>query len=184
MSSSKINIVPSSKDEILSKYDNIIKTILYQQCSLLLLKFKTLYKISNDNYNKELKNLKLEIDNLNIKLVLKKHIKTPKQKKKVKPTDRCQARTFNYFKILTLKNDKITYGTRCSRSKFKHPQYCYQHIENLPHGNYLEPESNYIKQHFIKEYKLFVKKEKPKTIIKTTNLINSKKTNHHINKHK
>lgn len=175
MSSSKKSNIPSNKDQILATYDNIIKTILYNQCSLLLLKFKALYKLSNDNYNKELKNLKLEIDNLNIKLELKKYIKTPRQKKKVKPNDRCQARTFNYFKILTLKNDKITYGTRCSRSKFNHPQYCYQHIENLPHGNFLEDESKYIKQHFIKEYKLFVKKEKPKTIIKTTNLINSKK---------
>lgn len=150
----------------LLEYENIIKLILKYQCRLMLEKVKCIYNLSIDEYNLELENILKEIDNLKLNINIKKIIKTPKTIKIIKKEDRCTARVFRYFNIIRKTDNDIEYGIQCNRKKLDNNSYCKQHSINLPHGDYYEKPSDYIKLHYIKEYNLYVKKEKPKVVIK------------------
>ena len=106
---------------------------------------------------------------------------TYKEQKKIPADDiRCIARVFDVKKIiykssdtashltndkqLIDKDDKIdlngdlskyTFGRQCYKKHKKDSKYCFIHIRNNPHGNFNEPVSMHIKDHFIKMYKKF-----------------------------
>jgi hypothetical protein len=150
---------------ILSKYDTIIKELLIHQCISLLNKFKCIYKLTDEEYNLEQDNILKEINNLVVNIKIKKLTKTPKIKKEISHEARCTARIFNYHNILRKTDKGIIYGSQCTRAKVPNNKYCKHHLINIPHGDYLEPASDYIKLHYKKEYALYVKKEKPKLVI-------------------
>lgn len=151
---------------VLLKYEKIIKDLLKNQCISLLNKAKCIYRLSDEEYKLELNNIIKEIDKLVININIKKLIKTPKIKKPIKKEDRCTARIFNYHNIIRKTDKGLVYGMQCARAKVSNSSYCKQHMINLPHGDYMEPVSDYIKLHYKKEYSLYVRKEKPKIVIK------------------
>lgn len=158
----------SEAKEQLLKFDSIIKLLLKHQCIMLLRKFKCLYKLSENDYKKEYNNICKQIDVLVIVLTIENYIKISKKISHVPLQNRCSARTFNYNNIITQKGDKIIYGSRCTRQKVSNTKYCKQHNINCPHGDYNDNVSSYIKEHYIKEYKLYIKKEKIKSSINFT----------------
>ena len=153
---------------VLIEYNNIIKLLLKEQCVALLTKFKCIYKLSYDDYKKEYDNIIKQINDLSIQLNFKKYVKAtvPKKKNAIKSANRCSARVFNYNNIITQRSNKLIYGTRCTREKVKDSKYCKQHKIHMPHGDYYDDASAYIKTHYIKEYTLYVRKENPKHVIK------------------
>ena len=156
-----------TKNQLL-EFNNIIKLLLKHQCITLLKKFRCNFNLPNDVYIKECNNIVKQIDKLNIILNIKKYVKTPKKKLVIPLKNRCSARIFNYNNIITQKGDKLIYGSRCTREKLSNSKYCKQHNNHIPHGDYNDIATSYIKEHYIKEYKLYVKKEKPRYIIKFT----------------
>lgn len=157
----------NTKNELL-EFNNIIKLLLQHQCLALLNKFKCNYNLPTDVYKKEYDNIIKQINKLSITLNIKKYVKTPKKKIIIPLQNRCSARIFNYNSIITQKDDKLIYGSRCTREKLSNSKYCKQHNNHIPHGDYNDTASSYVKQHYIKEYKLYVKKEKPKHVINFT----------------
>ena len=143
--------------------EQVFKLISKYQCIKLIKCIALNYKISTNDINTEIENITKQINNLKVNYIfnkvkpkIKKHNKIPKA------SCRCQARVFNYHNIISKsKSGKIIYGTRCKRPKQNKQKYCIQHNNNLTHGNYLQEPNDYLKHHFLKEYQLYIKKEKP-----------------------
>lgn len=139
--------------------EQIFKLIAKYQCIKLIKCISLNYVISDDNINKEIANIIKQIDNLKINFIKKKEVKKKKVKKQLpNNNNRCQARIFEHNNIISKKYNKIIYGSRCKRHKINNSIYCKQHYNNLTHGNYLLEPSEYLKNHFVKEYNYYIKK--------------------------
>jgi len=146
--------------------EKLFKIICKYQCKKLIKLISLNYKI--DNIENEIKNIYVQIDKLDIIINLKKKI-PPKKKKIPINKYRCQARIYNYHNLINIKkNGTLKIGTRCKRKLINNTKYCLQHNKSLTHGNYLKNPSEYIKNHYIKGYKYYIKKEN----IPLNNIIN------------
>jgi hypothetical protein len=138
------------------KMETIFKILAKIQCIKLLHSVALQYKIPKDIIKTETDNIIKEIESLHIKVITKKHRRTPKQVPLKK--DRCCARVYSRNKLISLKGNKLLYGGRCLRKSIKDSNYCKQHNSNLTHGNYLQEPDSYIKKHFLTDYNKLVKK--------------------------
>jgi hypothetical protein len=148
-----------SKEEIEKEINNVNNCIDKLNINFIFDKsINNINKISNKAINKPHNKASNKTHNKD-ELMFKEDIKK-KQKvmNKYENKDRCQARIYNVKNLISKdKNNNIIYGMRCTRKKEIDKLYCYQHLNSLTHGDYLEEPTTYLKEHFKKGYIKYIK---------------------------